>query len=449
MCISKTFDLKSSIMIFTHLRLLFSIIISICLYYADILSDIAVVANYYKANENGFFGISCFAILSSLLAQILYSPLLSIYRQNAQQISTPSCIFRLLLSSIYLTPIWILYKFLNLQCCRFAKGSRDELQLAKISDIDDNNNNYSNKLNLNNSNIDEQQKQDPNMIDTSFLDDGILTETQKCQLLTNMVDDMVRYSFVKSCFQSSINVFIQIFVLGEYYFFSDETRKSTKDAIALSENDILLFPDTRDEVYLLFLSTTISFICLCTASWSQISDLVKTSVISELNWCIPFLFRLRAIFESMLRVLRFMIVSVVFGAMYGIIMIAVEILWKWLVLSCHSKKRQARKRRKQRRKESGYSGGDGYAEMNNNWDGIKKKCECDWEVYKGIASWMLFSRERFQKTPCLMRFTDIILWTVVCLIATCVAIQFTPFGRLDTVCNQFLQFQVCMICLID
>merc|ERR1711933_623803 len=100
--------------------------------------------------------------------------------------------------------------------------------------------------------------------------------------------------------------------------------------------------------------------------------------------------------------------------------------------------RKARKLRKQKRKESGYSG-DGYSQMNGNKK--KMKCECDWEVYTGIASLMLFSRERFEKNPCLMRFMDIILWTVICLIATCVAIQFTPFGRLDTVCNEFLQFQ--------
>jgi len=446
-------------MICIHTRLLLSIMISVLLYYLDVLTDIAVLTHYWRAHEIGFFGITSFAIFASLLAQVLYSPLLSIYRDRVQQqISTPSCIFRLLLSAMYCTPLYLLYKFLHLQCCRFAKGSRDELQLAKISDAD------SSSYNQRMIDHDEQQKQDPNMIDGAYLDAGVLTERVQFRLLTNMVDDVVRFSFVKSCFQSSINVFVQIFVLGEYFLFRDETRSSTADTISLSGNDVLSFPRDTQQVYLLMLSTAFSFVCLCTASWSQISDLIVSSPQSELNYCIPFLFRLRAVFESSLRVLRFMSLTVVFGAIYGVYLVLTEVAWKTLILCCcDSQTRRKRKAKKQRKRsrsrsrsrsknEAGVHGsseaagnaGNGYAQL-SDWQRDRDRdirCECcEMELYKSVASWLLFSRERVEKNPCLMRFTDTVLWTAIIFAGTVLVNEYAHVGKLDGLCEEFLQFQ--------
>ena len=450
----------------SHLRLLSTVIFLTILYYADILSDFAVLLNYYRAHEYGFFGVTTFAIFSSLLAQILYSPLLSIYHDHTSPVTTLSCTFRLVLSTLYGTPFYLLYKFLVLQCCRLAKGSRDELQLAKISDSDANPHSMDIAMLHHIPMIDEQQREDPHMIDDSFLDSGVLTESVKLHLLQNMVDDLVRYSLLKSCFQSSVHVFVQAVVIGEYYLFSDQTRRSHRDDIALSTNDVLLFPDTVDEVYLLNISCIISFVSLCTASWSQISEILKSSPVLELNVCIPSLFVLRAILESTLRVLRFMAVAVVFGALYGVIVMVAEMAWKVVVLSrCDRKRKSARIRRREdrKRKSSGYSGRievdrngkqlvmdqaaySPMASSSNSIDGGRCRCRCDLALWKGMASWMLFSRERFEYIPYLMRSTDIVLWTVLLIGGTCVAVQVTD-AKIDAVCPQFLQFQVCRMML--
>eukprot|EP01084_Bolivina_argentea_P008524 15946_1 len=362
----------------SHVRLLTSIITSVLLYYFDILTDIAVLYNYYLADENVFFGISIFAIFSSLLAQIIFSPLLSIYRHsNEEHISIFLCVFRLSLSILYLTPLYLLYKFLSLQCCRFAKGSKDELQLARIEDT---------QINNNNSYSIEEQRQDPNMI--VFNSDNILTQERKYTILSNMLDDAIRYSFIKSCFQSSINIFIQIFILGKFYLLNG------------SHSNIEI------NIFLLDVSALISFICLCNASWYQISDVLINNLPKHIYGYNIFLFRLRSILESAIRTLRFMIISVTFGAMYGVAMIGIEIFYKYIILICN-----------------------------------KYKCNSI-QLYKTIGSLMLFSKEIFKKNPCLIRFVDVILWTVLLLIGAILSIQILNFGNFKNgICDTFLQFQ--------
>merc|ERR1712224_256357 len=140
--------------------------------------------------------------------------------------------------------------------------------------------------------------------------------------------------------------------------------------------------------------------------------------------------------------------------------------WKGVVLSrCDRQRQRKRVRRREERKSSGYSGriqldddgkmvGDpaAYSPMaesvqNSHVDiqsisgrQCRCPCPCDLALVKGVASWMLFSRERFEYTPYLMRFTDIVLWTVMLIGGTCVGVKVTD-AKIDQVCPQFLQIQ--------
>ena len=105
--------------------------------------------------------------------------------------------------------------------------------------------------------------------------------------------------------------------------------------------------------------------------------------------CRTILFRLRAFIETVIRALRFMMISSIYGGLIGFIVLFVEILWKWSLLSC-------------------------CCCITNKIRGNNDKLPFGFKVY-AVATWMVFSHERFQNWPYFIRILDIFLWTIICV----------------------------------
>ena len=126
-----------------------------------------------------------------------------------------------------------------------------------------------------------------------------------------------------------------------------------------------------------------------------------------------------------------MMVSSIYGGLFGIIILCIEVLWKYSLLSC-------------------------CCCITNKIRGNQDKLPFGFKVY-AVATWMVFSHERFVNWPYFMRILDIFIWTIICVTISIVGVFFHYefpqsfnkyfIGRVlykvkvDGICNEFGMFR--------
>eukprot|EP01083_Nonionella_stella_P008629 24905_1 len=299
---------------------------SIFAYYNALYPNYQVMGDYIGSGEYGYCSVTALAILFSLLAQTFYCKKLSIYE------NTPYCIAAFV-SILYCTPLVLLVSFIKWQC---QKG---------------------------------------------------VDNTIKYQQYVN--GDMQRIGLITNFFEAPVLVCIQIYIIGQFILYSDDTRQTNH--ITYPSNNIAF-------LWLLYAAIT-SFKRLSDAAWTRISDMIKGvdgTVEQRSKLCRTILFRIRAFAETLIRALRFMMVSSIYGGLIGFLLLFIEVLWKWSLLSC-------------------------CCCVTDKIRGNKDKLAIGFKIY-AVATWMVFSHERFQNWPYFMRILDIFLWTFICVILSIVGV---------------------------
>ena len=194
--------------------------------------------------------------------------------------------------------------------------------------------------------------------------------------------DMEKIGLITNFFEAPILVCIQIHIIGQFILYSSQTMEL---------NNINYPSNNREFAWLLYAAIT-SFKGLSDGAWTRICDMISGcdgSVDGRSKTCRTILFRMRAFIETLIRALRFMMVSSIYGGIFGFGILIIEVLWKWSLLSC-------------------------CCCITNKIRGNKNKLSFGFKVY-AVATWMVFSHERFQNWPYFMRILDIFVWTSICI----------------------------------
>eukprot|EP01084_Bolivina_argentea_P018274 34019_1 len=331
-------------------------------YYNDVISDYLVLKDYFHTQEYGYFGITIFAMFCSLTAQTIFSKSVTTFKVT----NTSTCL-RILISMCYGTPLFILFYMINNE---WVCKKRLKTQFPVNTNQNSNDNNTSD-------------------VEMKFM------------ILDESIIENDRISIFKSYFQSSILTFVQVYILAQYI-------------ILKPANITLNYPSTTTQFIILLWSTCMSFKSLSDCAWGRIEVFISNT--QGVGTGIKFLFRIRAIIETFIRALRFMICSIIFynllyGGSIGIIILLLEFIWKFIVCWWFGRGKQ----------------------------GIHMR----FRLYT-VATWMIFSHERFKQYPYFMRVCDIFIWTALITIIP-IAITYTHLLDhtldFDGVCTDFLQFR--------
>eukprot|EP01084_Bolivina_argentea_P311972 540076_1 len=314
-------------------------------YYAGLYANYQVIRDYISSLAYGYAVITCIALFGGLMAQSFWANSALLIYKNRH-----SFWLSFLISMFFGTPFYIWLTLLFLQC----------------------------QKNIYNKHKYEQ------FIDNSWL----------------------RYNLVINFFQSPVLECIQIYIVGQYLLYSEETRKIHG----------ITYPNTNIEFYFLLYACYGSFRGLSDAAWSRIEPMVK-SVDGEVGGRSRtqrvILFRVRAFIETLLRALRFMMVSSIYGGLIGFIILLIEVIWKFALASCCC-----------------------YITKQ-----IPVKYTFGQKIY-AAATWLIFSHERFGlKLAYLMRITDIFLWTLFCVGLSIIGVYFhyeLPLFIKDTILGKIL-----------
>ena len=203
--------------------------------------------------------------------------------------------------------------------------------------------------------------------------------------------DMEKISLITDFFEAPILLCIQIYIIGQYILYSNTTR----------DNNHISYPSNMYEFGWLLYAALTSFKRLSDAAWKRISDMIKGChgmVEGRSKLCRTILFRLRAFIETIIRAMRFMMISSIYGGLFGFVILFIEISWKYALLSC-------------------------CCCITNKIRGNQDKLAFGFKVY-AVATWMVFSHERFQNWPYFMRILDIFIWSIICIIISILGVLY-------------------------
>eukprot|EP01083_Nonionella_stella_P094360 264691_1 len=325
-------------------------------YYNDVVSDYLVLKDYFFAHEFGYFGITCFAMICSVTAQTIYSKSVTTFSKDVT--NTPKCL-RILISMCYGTPLFIIYYMIQYEwLCK--KRTKTQQTPANANEME---------------------------LKFMILDESIIESN--------------RISTFNAYFQSSILTFVQVYILSQYI-------------ILKPQHITLSYPSTTIQFGILLWSTTMSFKALADCAWARIEGFISKT--DGVGTGVKLLFRLRAIIETFIRALRFMICTMILQNVFhdgvvGIAVLLLEFIWKYIVCWW-------------------------FARGKDNMD-------LNFKIYT-VATWMIFSHERFKKYPYFMRICDIFIWTaflVVIPIIFAYVHALDDMLHFDGICVQFLQFR--------